>query len=228
MDKDHILVVDDDHKITAMLKRALEYEGYVARIAHSGEDALIALFEQPFDLIILDIMLPGLDGWETCREIRAHATTPIIMLTAKDEVEQRVKGLDLGADDYVVKPFALNELLARIRAQLRRNQPELEQQTVFQFADITLNSESRECQRAERPVNLRGKEFDLLHYFMINPNKVLAKEQILNQIWGRDYDKESNVIEVYIAALRSKLERQQQPRLIHTVRGLGYILKEEA
>lgn len=227
MKKERILIVDDDQKITAMLKRALEYERYDAQIAHSGEDALIKILEQPFDLIILDIMLPGLDGWETCREIRNQTRTPIIMLTAKDEVEERVKGLDLGADDYVVKPFALNELLARIRAQLRRSQAEIERPSLLRFSNIELNAESRQCFRAGRSVNLRGKEFDLLHYFMSNPNRALSKQQILSNVWGQNYEKESNVIEVYIASLRSKLEQNRQPRVIQTVRGIGYALREE-
>lgn len=227
MNKDLILVVDDDPKISAMLKRSLEYEGYLVHVVHSGEDALIYLMGESVDLIILDIMLPGLSGWETCREIRAQSRIPIIMLTAKDEIEERVKGLDLGADDYVVKPFALNELLARIRAQLRRNQPQMETIRILTFANVTLNRESRECQRGDQKVNLRGKEFDLLYYLMCNPNKVISKDQILNQIWGHDYEGESNVIEVYIASLRSKLEEHNQPRIIHTVRGLGYILREE-
>jgi len=228
LNKDRILVVDDDQKITAMLKRTLEYEGYHVYVVHSGEDALITILEEPVDLVILDIMLPGLSGWETCREIREQSKIPIIMLTAKDEVEERVKGLDLGADDYVVKPFSLNELLARIRAQLRRNQPQIDSPGVFTFANITLNRDSRECQRGNNKINLRGKEFDLLYYFMVNPNKVLSKDQIQSQIWGLDYEGESNVIEVYIASLRSKLEENNQSRIIHTVRGLGYILKEEA
>lgn len=227
MTKDQILVVDDDLKITAMLKRSLEYEGYLVQVVHTGEDALIHVMGDSVDLIILDIMLPGLSGWETCREIRTHSKVPIIMLTAKDEVEERVKGLDLGADDYVVKPFALNELLARIRAQLRRNQSVVDTEGMFTFTDIVLNRESRECQRGDHKINLRGKEFDILHYFMCHPNKVLSKDQILNQVWGHDYEGESNTIEVYIASLRSKLEEYNQPRVIHTVRGLGYILRED-
>jgi two-component system, OmpR family, response regulator MprA len=226
MNKDRILVVDDDKKIATMLKRALEYEGYEVKIVHTGEDALLAVMEKSFSLLILDIMLPGLDGWEICREIRANNHLPIIMLTAKDEVEERVKGLDLGADDYVVKPFALNELLARIRAHLRRNTPQVEEKEILVFQEITLNIESRECTRGNRRIDLRGKEFELLELLMRNPNKVLSKEQILNQIWGFNYEGESNVIEVYIATLRSKLEENKEPRIIQTVRGLGYVLRE--
>lgn len=225
MNKEHILVVDDDQKIANMLKRALEYEGYKVKAVLDGEDALLSVMEQSIDLIILDVMLPRLSGWEICREIRTHHAIPIIMLTAKDEIEERVKGLDLGADDYMVKPFALNELLARIRAQLRRNQPALDTQDVLTFADISLNRESRECHRGEQKINLRGKEFDLLEYFMHNPNKVLSKDQILDQVWGYDHQGESNVIEVYVASLRSKLEEGMRPRVLQTVRGLGYILK---
>ncbi|MEW9669764.1 response regulator transcription factor [Ammoniphilus sp. 3BR4] len=226
MQKDRILVVDDDHKIGMMLKRSLEYEGYEVKVVHSGEDALLIIHEESFDLIILDIMLPGLDGWGICQEIRINNTVPIIMLTAKDEVEERVKGLDMGADDYVVKPFALDELLARIRAQLRRHQPPKEKEDILTFSDVTLNSASRECKRSGQKIDLRGKEFDLLEYFMKNPNIVLSKDQILHHVWGYDYAGESNVIEVYIASLRSKLEQHGQARLIQTVRGLGYILRE--
>lgn len=228
MNKEHILVVDDDPKIASMLRRALEYEGYKVKVVHDGEDALLSVMEQSFELVILDIMLPGLSGWEVCREIRTNHDIPIIMLTAKDEIEERVKGLDLGADDYVVKPFALNELLARIRAQLRRQQPTQDTPDTLTFADITLNRESRECLRGDHKVNLRGKEFDILEYFMHNPNKVLSKDQILNQVWGGDYEGESNVIEVYMASLRSKLEEGSRPRLLQTVRGLGYILREDS
>ncbi|RXT13922.1 response regulator transcription factor [Ammoniphilus sp. CFH 90114] len=227
MQKNRILVVDDDQKIGVMLKRALDYEGYEVTVVHSGEDALLLLLEKPFDLVILDIMLPGLDGWAVCQEIRVNSSIPIIMLTAKDEVEQRVKGLDSGADDYVVKPFALDELLARIRAQLRRHQPPREKADHLHFANIELNLSSRECKRGDQKIDLRGKEFELLEHFMLHPHIVLAKEQLLQHVWGFDYEGESNVIEVYIASLRSKLEKHGHPRLIHTVRGSGYILRED-
>ncbi len=228
MKKEQILVVDDDHKIGSMLKRALEYEGYAVHVALSGEDALMACMQNSFDLIILDIMLPGLSGWEVCQEIRNASPIPIIMLTAKDEVEERVKGLDLGADDYVVKPFALTELLARIRAQLRRNQPNREKASQLQVLGIELHRQSRTCFRNGRKIDLRGKEFDLLELFMDHPQIVLSKDQILHHIWGHDYEGESNVIEVYVASLRAKLEEKGEPRLIQTVRGLGYILREDA
>nr|WP_280922230.1 response regulator transcription factor [Ammoniphilus resinae] len=220
------MVVDDDHKIATMLKRALEYEGYVVTVVHSGEDALIAIHENSFSLVILDIMLPGLNGWQICQEIRSYSPIPILMLTAKDEIEDRVKGLDLGADDYVVKPFALGELLARVRAHLRRRASAAEKTESLTYHDVTLNLNSRECTRGGKKIDLRGKEFELLEYFLLNPNKVLSKEQILNQVWGYDYSGESNVIEVYIATLRSKLETGGHSRVIQTVRGLGYVLRE--
>jgi two-component system, OmpR family, response regulator MprA len=227
MSNGNILVVDDDVKIASMLNRTLAYEGYDVTFAHNGEDALIAFMEQPFDLVILDIMLPGLAGWDVCREIRSQSQIPILMLTAKDEIEDRVKGLDLGADDYVVKPFSLEELLARIRAHLRRNPAfKTNETTILTFGDIVLDLESRECRRDNQIIALKGKEVELLELFLLHPNKVLSKEQILTQIWGYDYEGESNVIEVYIASLRSKLEANGGKRVILTVRGLGYILKE--
>ena len=227
MSNGNILVVDDDVKIASMLKRSLAYEGYDVTFTHNGEDALIAFMENTFDLVILDIMLPGLAGWEVCREIRRQSNIPILMLTAKDEIEDRVKGLDLGADDYVVKPFSLEELLARIRAHLRRKTPfNVNETTTLSFADILLDLESRECKRDNHLIALKGKEVELLELFLLHPNKVLSKEQILTQIWGYDYEGESNVIEVYIASLRAKLEAFGGKRVIATVRGLGYILKE--
>jgi len=187
---------------------------------------LIAIHENLFSLVILDIMLPGLNGWQICQEIRSYSPIPIIMLTAKDEVEDRVKGLDLGADDYVVKPFALGELLARVRAHLRRKTPSVEKKAGLAYLDITLDLNSRECTRNGEKIDLRGKEFELLEYFLLNPNKVLSKEQILNKVWGYDYSGESNVIEVYVATLRSKLETNGRSRVIQTVRGIGYVLRE--
>jgi two-component system response regulator MprA len=226
MRKETILVVDDDVKIAEMLRRSLEYEGYHVLIAHHGEDALIYFLQHNVDLLILDVMLPGLSGWDICKEIRAISNVPIIMLTAKDDVEDRVKGLDAGADDYVVKPFALVELLARIRANLRRL-PTIEATDLsFSYADIELYPDRRECLRGGISLNLKGKEFDLLELFMKHPLQVLSKEQILTQLWGYDYEGASNVVEVYIAGLRAKLEAHGGQRIIHTIRGVGYQLKE--
>jgi two-component system response regulator MprA len=226
MGKETIVVVDDDIKISNMLRRALIYEGYDVETVQSGEDALIRVLESPFDLIILDIMLPGINGWEICQEIRRIRPVPIIMLTAKDEVEDRVKGLDSGADDYIVKPFALEELFARIRVQLRRQRQATPSAKSLSFLDVTLHMESRECFRGTHQIDLKGKEFELLSFLMRHPRNVLSKEQILNQVWGMDYEGESNIIEVYVATLRSKLEVNGGKRVIHTVRGLGYVLKE--
>lgn len=223
-----ILVVDDDPRIINMLKRNLAYEEYTVVTAHNGREALEAVERDAPDLIILDVMLPDLDGWEICRRIKAdYKSLPVLMLTAKDEVENRVKGLDLGADDYVIKPFALDELLARIRAQLRRNNRMKEEGSVIRYAEISLNLDTRRAWRGEREISLKGKEFEILALFTNHPRQVLAKETIIERVWGADYRGESNVVEVYIASLRQKLEEQSEPRLIHTVRGVGYVMRRE-
>lgn len=219
-----ILVVDDDPKITAMLRRSLIFEGYDVQEAADGYQALELLADQQPDLVILDIMLPGLDGIDVCRKVRQESAVPVLMLTARDEVSDRVKGLDSGADDYLVKPFALEELLARVRALLRRTRPE--PQEVVCFAGLALDTAAREARRGERVIQLTTKEYELLLLFMQHPRRVLTKEEIMERIWGYDYAGESNVLEVYIGYLRSKLEAGGEPRLIHTVRGAGYVLRE--
>lgn len=225
--KKKILVVDDDEKITSMLRRALVFEGYEVLVAGDGKEALHLMLDERPDLVVLDIMMPRLDGWEVCRRIKeAGDDTRILMLTAKDEIEDRVKGLDLGADDYLVKPFALEELFARIRAILRRGKA-AEESAVLEFADVRLNTETREVYRGERKLNLTTKEFELLLLFLQNPKKVLTKEMIMDRVWGMDYVGESNVLEVYIAMLRQKMEEENAPRLIQTVRGAGYVLRSE-
>lgn len=224
-----ILVVDDDEKITSLLRRSLAFEGYAVRTASDGKQGLAQVLEKEPDLMILDIMMPHIDGWEVCRRIKESGSTfPILMLTAKDEVGDRVKGLDLGADDYLVKPFALEEMLARVRALLRRksDSPQIELHQL-QFEDLTLDLDTREAIRGDRMIDLTAKEFDLLHLFMSNPKRVLSRDQIMEKIWGYDYSGESNVLEVYVALLRQKLEEGGRPRLIHTVRGTGYVLKGE-
>ncbi|MGH2470424.1 MAG: response regulator transcription factor, partial [Chloroflexota bacterium] len=183
----------------------------------------LALEHQP-DLAILDIQLPGMDGLEVCRRLRQGGGQPILMLTARDEVSDRVHGLDSGADDYLVKPFALEELLARVRALLRRREPE--ERTELRFADLVLDTASREARRGDRVIELSAKEFELLALLLRNPRRVLSREVILEQAWGYDFYGESNVIEVYIGYLRQKLETSGEARLIHTVRGAGYVLKE--
>ncbi|MDN5361428.1 MAG: two-component system, OmpR family, response regulator MprA [Moorella sp. (in: firmicutes)] len=220
-----ILVVDDDPRITSMLKRALTYEGYEVEVAANGTQALALAAGKP-DLIILDIMLPGIDGLAVCRQIRASSDIPILMLTARDDTADRVLGLDTGADDYLVKPFALEELLARIRALLRRHPRETEAQ-VLQYSDLALNTATREGSRGQRSFTLTAKEYELLLYFLQNPQRVLTRDELMARIWGFDFSGESNVLEVYIGYLRSKMEAGGEPRLIQTVRGVGYTLKEQ-
>jgi two-component system response regulator MprA len=219
-----VLVVDDDEKITSFLRRALAYEGYQVEVAPSGLLALGQALKAPPDLVVLDVMMPGLDGVEVCRRLRAGGDVPVLMLTARDDVSSRVKGLDAGADDYLVKPFALEELLARLRALLRRR--EAAAPTVLRFADLALDTASRQAQRGGRAIDLTTKEFELLSLFLRHPRRVLTRDAIMEQIWGYDFDGESNVIEVYVGHLRQKLEAEAEPRLIHTVRHAGYVLRE--
>ncbi|KIL35998.1 transcriptional regulator [Cohnella kolymensis] len=225
----HIAVIDDDEKITSLLRRSLAFEGYEVTTAPDGTAGLNLLSRRNADLVILDVMMPNMDGWEVCRRLReAGIKTPVLLLTARDEVHDRVKGLDLGADDYLVKPFALEELMARVRALLRRRPETAGTETLLQYEDLSLDVEARETARGGRRIELTAKEFDLLHLFMLNPRRVLSRDLIMERIWGYDYSGESNVLEVYIAMLRQKLEEQGEKRLIQTVRGAGYILKGES
>lgn len=220
-----VMVVDDDEKITALLRRSLTYEGYRVVEAGDGRSALELAEETSPDLIILDIMLPGISGIEVCRRLREEGNkVPVLMLTAKDEVSDRVQGLDSGADDYLVKPFALEELLARVRALLRRAQQGGEQQ--LRFADLILDTSLHEARRGDRQISLTTKEYELLHYFMRQPRRVISREELMDRIWGYDFSGESNVLEVYIGYLRNKLEAGGEKRLIHTVRGAGYVMRE--
>jgi two-component system response regulator MprA len=226
--REHILVIDDDEKITSMLRRSLAFEGYKVSTANHGQDGLRMLMDEEVRLVILDVMMPGIDGWEVCRRLREGGSeVPVLMLTAKDEVASRVKGLDIGADDYLVKPFALEELLARIRAILRRNSFSGGGDIghVLKYEDLSLDPDTREVLRGNRTVELTAKEFDLLHLFIQNPRRVLPRDSIMDKIWGFDYSGESNVLEVYINLLRQKLEEHGEPRLIQTVRGAGYVLR---
>ncbi|MDE3088269.1 MAG: response regulator transcription factor [Chloroflexota bacterium] len=222
---EHILVIEDEQKIADFLRRGLTYEGFKVEVCLDGESGLKAARDTPPDMVILDWMLPGLDGLEVCRRLRAGGAVPILMLTAKDSVADRVKGLDSGADDYVVKPFAFEELIARVRALLRRSHTS--EETVLHFADLTLNVSTREVTRSTRKIDLTTKEFDLLHFFIRHPRQVLTREMLYDRIWGYDFGGESNILEVYIRYLRSKLELASEPRLIQTVRGVGYALREE-
>ena len=224
-----ILVIDDDEKITSQLKRSLAFEGYVVITANHGKEGLQKMIDHDPDLVILDIMMPGIDGWEVCRRVRESGSdVPILMLTAKDEVGDRVKGLDMGADDYLIKPFALEELLARVRVLLRRKSSGSEENERLKFKDLSMHLDTHEVFRDGQPIELTAKEFELLHLFMTNPKRVLSRDVIMDKIWGYDYSGESNVLEVYIATLRQKLEDGGRPRLIQTVRGAGYVLKGDS
>lgn len=221
-----ILIIDDDPRITALLKRTLNFEGYPVVVAGDGADGLKKALEGNFDLVVLDIMMPGMDGWEVCRRIRAEKDVPVLMLTARDDVADRVKGLDTGADDYLVKPFALEEFLARVRALLRRLKSFTEGKHKLSFGDLILDTGTREVFRGERELRLTAREFDMLLYFMEHPRQVLTRDMLMERIWGYDYSGESNVLEVYVGMLRHKLEEAGEKRLLHTVRGVGYVLRE--
>lgn len=225
--KAHVLLVDDDRHISEVLRRSLIYEGYSVDVAHRGDEALHKTIEHPPDLVILDLMLPGLDGLEVCRRIRASGDqVPILMLTAKDAITDRVAGLDTGADDYLVKPVELDELQARVRALLRRRNPE--QTEVLRFADLELDMGTRVGHRGPREIELSTTEYELLSLFMRRPRQVLTRDIIMERVWGYDFEGESNVLEVYIGYLRNKLEAGGEPRLLHTVRGAGYVLREKS
>jgi two-component system response regulator MprA len=221
---ERILIIEDDPAILKILQRQLSYEGYLVEIATDGRTGLNMVNERHPDLVILDIMLPGMDGMEVCRRLRLMGNLPILMLTAKDSVQDRVQGLDEGADDYLVKPYKEEELLARMRALLRRTQTERNQ--VYEFSDLKMDNSSRQVTRGNRLVPLTAKEYDLLELFLRHPRQVLTRDRIFDQVWGYDFGGESNVIEVYIRYLRQKLEAENEPRLIHTVRSVGYVLRE--
>jgi two-component system, OmpR family, response regulator MprA len=215
-------VVDDDPMVATTVQRVLRPEGYEVDVALGGAAALEQARANRPDLVVLDVMMPGIDGLEVCRQLRADGNLPILMLTARGGTADRVRGLDLGADDYLVKPFAYAELLARVRALLRRMPPPA---TVLQFADLTLEIETGEVQRGTRVVSLTAREFALLAHFLHHPRQVLTREQLLAAVWEGE-DSEDNVVAVYIGYLRSKLEVGGEPRLIQTIRGFGYSLRE--
>ncbi len=221
-----ILIVEDEAEIAGYLRRGLTFEGYTVEIASDGRQALDIAREQPPDLVVLDLMLPGIDGLEVARRLRAASDVPIIMLTARDAIPDRVAGLEAGADDYLIKPFAFEELLARIRVQLRRRQRE-DATTVLRYGPLTMDLAAHEVTVGNRRVDLTAKEYDLLELFMRHPQQVLTRDVIYDRVWGYNFGGESNIIEVYVRYLRQKLEAHGEPRLIHTVRGVGYILREE-
>lgn len=217
-----VLVIEDEPKMADLLKRGLEEEGFEADVAYDGDNGLKAGKETKVDLIILDVTLPGLDGFAVARELRAaNVKTPILMLTARDSTEMKVQGLDSGADDYVTKPFAFAELLARVRALLRR----AEDVTKLQIGDLVLDLIHRKVTRGGEEVQLTGKEFNLLEFFMRHPDEILSREILSEKVWHETFDALTNVIDVYINYLRNKIDRNRDLKLIHTVRGVGYMLK---
>ncbi|MFL5798231.1 MAG: response regulator transcription factor [Actinomycetota bacterium] len=221
----HILVVDDEPAVRESLDRALRLEGYEVDLAANGEQALRAIGDRPPDAVVLDVMMPVLDGLATCRAVRAAGLrTPVLMLTARDAVSDRVAGLDAGADDYLVKPFALEELFARLRALLRRTAPD--EAETLRFGDVEMDLAAHESRRGDRPLELTRTEFLLLELFLRNPRRVLTRDVIFERVWGYDFGPTSNSLEVYVGYLRRKLEAEGEPRVIHTVRGVGYVLKE--
>ncbi|MGV3525358.1 MAG: response regulator transcription factor [Candidatus Sericytochromatia bacterium] len=220
-----ILVIEDDPDLSLLLQLELKAEGYNVKMAQDGMQGLIDARQLQPDLIILDRSLPRMDGLEVCRRIRQTSSLPILMLTSFDQINQRVEGLDAGANDYLTKPFHIDELMARIRAQLRTHQDQ--PATRLRFADLDLDLLSREAHRSEQQINLSAKEFDLLAFFLRHPNQVLPKARIIEAVWEWDYNGEDNIVEVYVHNLRKKLQRSpRQPQLLHTVRGAGYILRE--
>jgi two-component system, OmpR family, response regulator MprA len=225
MSTGRLLVVDDDPNILSMLERGLRYEGFAVHCAANGEEGLDAARSAHPDLVVLDILLPGIDGLEVCRRLRAERNdVPVLMLTARDEVVDRVVGLETGADDYLVKPFAFEELVARVRALLRRRaQPAASH---LSFSDLLLDPRTREVHRGERLIELTRREFELLETFLRHPRQAMTREQLLAQVWGYDFEVETNAVDVYVGYLRRKLEAEGEPRLLHTIRGVGYSLRE--
>jgi DNA-binding response OmpR family regulator len=222
-----ILVLEDDHQMAGVLKRGLQEQGYAVDVAHAGAVGLAMAESEPYDLVVLDVMLPELDGLAVCRRLRTqHRNMPVLMLTARDTVDDRVAGLDSGADDYVVKPFAFRELLARVRALLRRD--DLSKDPILRAADLEVNTLTREVYRAGRSVELTSKEYAVLEYFLRHPNQVLTRTQIAEHVWDYDFVAMSNVVDVYIRYLRRKLSDDSEPRLLRTIRGTGYQLKVAA
>ena len=220
-----ILVIDDDVGLTNVLRRGLAYEGFEVDVAGSGADGLARARERYPDLVILDIMMPGMDGLEVLRRLRAaDERLPILLLTARDAPADQVQGLERGADDYVVKPFTFEVLLARVRALLRRQ--ESDQPTVLRFADLTLDTGTRRAHRGTRAIDLTSTEYDLLRQFLENPRRVLTRDVLMDRVWGYDFGGNTNVLEVYVKQLRQKLESAGEPRLLHTMRGAGYVLRE--
>ena len=220
-----ILVIDDDPAVTSVLKRGLSYEGFAVDIASSGVEGLAIAREHVPDLVVLDIMMPGMDGLEVLRRLRgSDSKLPVLLLTGRDAPADQIDGLERGADDYVVKPFTFEILVARVRALLRRK--EGDHPDVLRFGDLSLDTGTHQARRGEREITLTSTEYDLLHQLLLHPRRVLPRELLMERVWGYDFGGNSNVLEVYVKQLRQKLEAVGEPRLIHTLRGTGYVLRE--
>jgi DNA-binding response OmpR family regulator len=220
-----ILVIDDDPSVTSVIRRGLGYDGFQVDTASTGAQGLSIARDHVPDLVILDVMLPGLDGYEVLARLRnASATLPVMMLTARDAAADQVRGLDLGADDYIVKPFTFEVLCARVKALLRRS--EMDHPGVLRFEDLSLDTGTRRGQRGQRAIDSTATEYELLHQFMLHPRRVIEKHVLMDRVWGFDVEGSSNIVEVYVKQLRQKLEANGEPRLIHTFRGAGYVLRE--
>jgi DNA-binding response OmpR family regulator len=223
-----VLIVEDERKISAYVKRGLEEQGYVVEVAYTGREALDWIDAAPFDLIVLDILLPELDGLTVCRELRERGIrTPVLMLTARDAIDDRVAGLDAGADDYLVKPFALKELLARLRALTRRTN-EAPKNPILQLADLTLDTLKHRVKRGDKAIELAAKEYAVLECLLREPERVLSRTQIADHVWNYDVFNQSNIVDVYIGNLRRKIDDDFEVKLIHTVRGAGYRLSADS
>lgn len=228
MTKESILLVEDEHNVASFIQLELEHEGYIVEVAYDGEQGWEFAREDRWDLILLDWMLPKLDGLEICRRIRKVSEVPVILLTARDYVGDKIAGLDTGADDYVTKPFEIEELLARIRVNIRRTrQHKISKQDaqVLQVEDLVVNPIQRLVTRANIPIQLSQREFELLSFLMRHPDEVLSRDYLVSAVWGFDYTGETNIVDVYIRYLRNKIDRDYEPKLIHTVRGVGYVLR---
>ena len=226
MSKTKVLIIEDEIKMARFIELELEYEDYIVTVSNDGREGLDTFLNGEFDMVLLDLMLPGLNGFEICRRIRKVSNVPVIMLTAKDEVMDKVAGLDIGANDYITKPFAIEELLARMRAVLRRSPSKSQNGTIIKFKDVEMDLESRIVRVKGNVVELTKKEFEVLLYLAQNKNTVLSREQIFNKVWGQEVG-ETNIVDVYIRYIRTKIDERFSERYIYTARGEGYFIKDE-